>query len=68
MKNKNRCNLLGHKWKPVYVKGKFSGISIKFIACFCCKCGKGKAELDNTLNLMNVELCTYSKKYFKPNT
>ena len=64
----NKCNILGHKWVPVFIKGQYNGKVIKFIACFCGrdKCRKGYNETQQiTLAAINKEFGTYNEKYFE---
>ena len=37
----NKCKWFGHKWIPVFIKGKYNDLETKFISCYCCRCNKG---------------------------
>jgi len=61
----DKCKLFGHKWTPVFIKGKYNGEVVKFISCFCDRCGKGYDEVHNINKVAeNREFGTYSEKYF----
>jgi len=61
----NKCKFFGHKWLPVYIKGKYNGKTIKFIGCYCDRCRKGYDEvLEINTAAIDMEYGTYSEKYF----
>ena len=61
----DKCKLFGHKWTPLFIKGKYNGKVIKFIACFCQRCNKGYNEVhDINEAAIDREFGTYSEKYF----
>lgn len=63
----NRCKWFGHKWVPVFIKGEFNGIPVKFIGCYCSRleCEKGDKELRQTNNsLTKREYGTHYEEYF----
>lgn len=62
---KLNCKFFGHKWEPVFIKGEYNGIKVKFIGCYCRRCRKGYNELINAERLLTKrEYGTYSEKYF----
>jgi len=61
----DKCKLLGHRWVPVFIKGTYNGKEVKFIACHCERCNKGKKEMSGIIDLaVNRKYGTYSEKYF----
>jgi len=65
MKRTKKCKWFGHHWVPVFCKGAFNEIEVKFITCYCARCGKGHAEMiDMQESMTNREYNTYSEKYF----
>lgn len=61
----NKCEVLGHKWTPVFIKGKYNGKMIKFISCSCDRCGMGDDEVYKIVSAgENREYATYNEKYF----
>jgi len=65
MKAETKCNLLGHKWLPVYIKGTYNGKVVKFIGCYCNRCRRGYDEsLEITEAAIDRKFGTYSEKYF----
>lgn len=65
-KNVKWCKFFGHKWNPVFVKGEYNNIPVKFIGCYCERCRKGYHELlyNCVGKLTKQEYGTYSEKYF----
>ena len=60
-----KCKFWGHKWIPVYIKGSYNGIMVKFIACYCARCRKGYHEaMGIYLMAEDRRFGTYSEKYF----
>lgn len=61
----NICKLFGHKWTPVYIKGEYNGKMVKFISCYCSRCGYGENEVyEINDTAINRVFGTYSKKFF----
>ena len=61
----NKCKWLGHKWTPIFIKGVYNGVQVKFITCYCERCDKGFKETGIINNLAkNREYGTYCEKYF----
>ena len=61
----NKCNFFGHKWIPVFIKGKYNGVIIKFIGCYCKRCRKGhEGAVDINSVAVSPEFGTYNEKYF----
>lgn len=59
------CKIFGHKWEPMFIKGRYSNIEVKFIACRCKRCDMGHDEaLDAVVKQTVNEYNTYSEKYF----
>ena len=68
MKKIDWCKILGHSWEPIYVKGRYSNIEVKFIGCKCrrVECNYGEDDLLDAVNKQTVnEYNTYSEKYYK---
>lgn len=65
MKKINWCKILGHNWEPVFIKGRYSNIEVKFIGCQCKRCDKGRKELWDAGNKLTAsDYRTYSERYF----
>ena len=63
---KRRCELFGHKWVPLFTKGRFKNIEVKFIGCYCKRCHYGYQDMLLTINKMTkMEYNMHSDKYFK---
>ena len=61
----DKCKWFGHKWKPVFIKGKYNGLETKFISCYCERCNKGFKEVRVINDLAeDRKYGTYSEKYF----
>ena len=59
------CKILGHKWAPMYIKGNYNKIEVKFIACYCKRCYKGYDEAIDAIQKQTIcEYNTYQEKYF----
>lgn len=60
-----RCKFFGHKLKPVFIKGYYGNKKLKFIGAYCKRCGKGRKELHEAINLQDIKVYnTYNEKYF----
>jgi hypothetical protein len=65
MKKNNKCRLFGHKWQPIFIKGRYSNIEVKFIACRCKRCDKGHDDILDSIEKQTVnEYNTYNEKYY----
>jgi len=61
----NKCKWFGHKWIPVFIKGKYNDLETKFISCYCGRCNKGFEEVGIINDLAkDRQYGTYSEKYF----
>lgn len=61
----DKCKLFGHKWTPIFIKGKYNNKTVKFIGCFCGRCRKGHDEILEVNELaIDREFGTYNEKYF----
>ena len=60
-----KCKLFGHKWIPVYIKGYYGDIEVKFIACQCYRCRLGNVELLDVIRKQTMRVYnTYEESYF----
>ena len=65
MKKIDWCKILGHSWEAIYIKGRYSNIEVKFIACKCRRCEKGHDDALDAIEKQTVnEYNTYSEKYY----
>lgn len=59
------CEYRWHKWIPVFIKAKYNNKLVKFIACYCDRCGKWEDEVTIINDLaINRHYWTYSEEYF----
>jgi len=67
--NNWKCKIFGHKWEPVFIKAKYNGEVVRFIACYCSRCNKGHDGAKD-INEIGKErrFGTYSEKYFDINS
>jgi len=45
----DKCKWLGHKWRIIYVGGRYGEKSVKFVGAYCRRCDLGRKELLNTI-------------------
>ncbi len=60
----NWCKHIGHKWKPVYVKGFYGNLLIKFVGCYCKRCRFGYNDLLITIRKQTTRVYGTSNEQY----
>ena len=65
MKIPRLCKLFGHRWRPVYISGKYHDIKVRFIGAYCERCRKGYDEIvDANKKMTEYIYGTYSSDFW----